>query len=142
MFGIRHIIICFYFILSIFFFGCNNTSGKIKNNGKAVNGKSKLVFEKEMYNFGEVSEGDVIGKFILFKNEGNGVLIINSVIGNCECLEVKYSKEPVMPDQTGKLEVIFDTNGFHGRQVKFLKVFSNDSLAGAKELMIWADVIQ
>ncbi len=137
MFGIKHFIIL-SFVISLIHVGCNSTSKN--DNEKTINGKPKLVFEKEMYNFGEVKQGDVIGKYIHFKNEGKGVLTINSVTGSFDCLDFKYSSKPVMPNDKGKIEVVFDADGFHGRQVKFFKVYSNDSLANTKELMIWVDI--
>ncbi len=128
-------------LFSILYFGCDNGNvGRKKEVEKTVSGKPRLVFEKEMYNFGEIKEGDVIGKFICFKNEGKGSLKIESVDGSCDCLDFRYSEKPILPNEQGKIEVIFDSDGFQGRQVKFLKVFSNDSLSGTKELMIFAEV--
>jgi len=140
MFATKFLIVCMAVALLLFNTGCNSNTGKVKENEKTINGKSRLVFEKEMYNFGEIKEGDIIGKFIHFKNEGNGALIIKSVEGSCDCLDFKYSDKPVMPNEAGKIEVIFNSEGFNGRQVKFFKVISNDSLSITKELMIFATV--
>jgi len=120
--------------------GCSNTSTKVQNAGSITGGQPKLVFEQEMYNFGDIKEGDVIGKFIRFRNDGTSPLVLSKVIANCGCIDVKYPDKPVKPGETGKLEVIFDTNGFYGRQVKFLKIFSNDSSSTEKELMVYATV--
>lgn len=122
------------------FVSCGNSGSDKQNAKQSPEGKPKLVFEKEMYNFGEIKEGDVIGKYIHFTNSGNAPLVLNKVIANCGCIQVKYPEEPVKPGEKGRLEVIFDTNGFYGRQVKFLKIFSNDSSSTGKELMIYATV--
>ncbi len=143
MSGTKYLIAYLTIVLLIGCFGCAvGTADSKKNIEKTVNGKPRLVFEKEMYNFGEIKEGDVIGKFIHFKNEGIGTLTIKSIDGSCDCLDFKYPEKPILPNEQGKIEVIFDSNGFHGRQVKFLKVFSNDSLSSSKELIIFADVKQ
>ena len=130
----------FILLLLINVTGCNSSTGKGTEAVEITDGKPKLVFDKEMYNFGDVKEGDVIGKYIHFKNDGTSPLVLNKVIANCGCIEVKYPDKPVKPGETGKIEVIFDTNGFYGRQVKFLKIFSNDSSSTEKELMIFATV--
>ncbi len=131
----------FLFLMVIgFLVGCSGGSDTMQKTDKLPGGKPKLVFEKEMYNFGDIKEGDVIGKYIHFRNDGNSPLVLNKVIASCGCIGVKYPEKPVRPGETGKLEVIFDTNGFHGRQVKFLKIFSNDSSSTEKELMIYATV--
>ncbi len=141
MYVIKHPIIYLLALFPILYFGCDNGNvGRKKEVEKTVSGKPRLVFEKEMYNFGEIKEGDVIGKFIRFKNEGKGLLKIESVDGSCACLDFRYSEKPILPNEQGKIEVIFDSDGFKGRQVKFLKIFSNDSLSGTKELMIFAEV--
>jgi len=131
-----------YFVISFtgLLVSCGNDGKPKENAEKSPGGKPKLVFEKEMYNFGEIKEGDVIGKYLHFTNTGNAPLVLNKVIANCGCIEVKYPDKPVRPGEKGKLEVIFDTNGFYGRQVKFLKIFSNDSSSTEKELMIYATV--
>jgi len=131
-----------FLIVTLFFVitGCNSNPPRVKKNEKNLKAKARLVFEKEMYSFGEIKEGDIVGKFIHFKNEGDGKLTIKSVEGSCDCLNFRYPDKPVLPDEEGKIEVIFDSNGFHGRQVKFLKVISNDSLSGTKELMVFATV--
>ena len=120
--------------------GCGNDPKAKKEKGGSIKGKPKLVFEQEMYNFGDIKEGDVVGKYIHFRNEGTAPLVLSKVIANCGCLDVKYPDKPVRPGEKGKLEVIFDTNGFYGRQVKFVKIFSNDSSSTEKELMIYATV--
>jgi hypothetical protein len=140
MFTIKRFVEILTITLLLFITGCNSRTGGVKESEKNINGKSRLVFEKEMYNFGDIKEGDIVGKFIHFKNEGNGTLTIKSVEGSCDCLDFKYSDKQVLPNEEGKIEVIFDSNGFHGRQVKFLKVVSNDSISVTKELMIFATV--
>ena len=141
MSGTKFLITYLIIILSIVCYGCHGGNADSKKDvGKTANGKPKLVFEKEMYNFGEIKEGDIIGKFIRFKNEGKGVLLIKSVDGSCDCLDFRVQEKSALPNEQGKIEVIFDSEGFHGRQVKFLKVVSNDSLSSSKELMIFADI--
>jgi len=135
---LRHLL--FFFTTFLFIAGCGNNVSKEQRAVNEPSGKARLVFEKEMYNFGDIKEGDVVGKFIHFKNEGTAPLVLNKVIANCGCIDVKYPDRPVKPNETGKIEVIFDTNGFYGRQVKFLKIFSNDSSLTEKELMIFATI--
>ena len=130
----------FFFAVSFVTAGCSSHSARDKETAETTDGKPKLVFAQEMYNFGDVKEGDVIGKYIHFRNDGTAPLVLSKVIANCGCIEVRYPDKPVKPGDTGKIEVIFDTNGFYGRQVKFLKIFSNDSSSTEKELMIFATV--
>jgi len=116
--------------------GCN-TSLKSKCSGT---GQGVLVFEKEMHNFGQVTYGDVLGVSFKCYNQGHEPVIINEVVLGCGCTEVNYSNEPLVPGDSLYLEVVFDSKGLHGRQVKKVTVQASDSLR-THDLYIWADVM-
>jgi len=118
--------------------GCGGKEEKVKVQQES--GSPELKLNKEIYYFGEIKEGDVVGKYIWLKNDGTGVLMLNNILSSCGCIDVKYDKKPVLPGDSAKIEVIFDTNGFYGKQVKFLKIFSNDKKNKETEIMLWADI--
>ena len=123
-------------VIAIFVIGCN-TSLKLKHS---VAGQGVLVFEKEMYNFGQVNYGDVLGVSFKCYNQGHEPVIVNEVVLGCGCTEVNYSKEPLEPGDSLCLEVVFDSRGLQGRQVKKVTVQASDSLR-THDLYIWADVM-
>ena len=128
--------VCLFFIITTFVIGCNISSrSKHSDAGQGV-----LVFEKEMHNFGQVNYGDVLGVSFKCYNQGGESVIINEVVLGCGCTEVNYSKEPLEPGDSLYLEVVFDSRGFHGRQVKMVTVQASDSLR-THDLYIWADVM-
>ncbi|MFA7082446.1 MAG: DUF1573 domain-containing protein, partial [Bacteroidales bacterium] len=45
-----------------------------------------------------------------FKNEGKSPLIINNVVASCGCTNPKWSKDPVMPSQSGEISITYNTN--------------------------------
>lgn len=104
-------------------------------------GKGVLVFEEEMHNFGAVTYGDVVGVSFKCRNQGQGAVSINKVVLGCGCTEANYSKMPLAPGDSMYLEVVFDSKGLNGRQVKKITVLANDSLK-VHDLYIWADVKQ
>jgi hypothetical protein len=130
----------FILVLGAVLSGCTMPKDNADKKLSLKGGIPELKLNKEMYNFGRIKEGDVVGKYVWLKNEGTGALIISDIRPNCDCIEVKYDKKPVEPGDSARLEVIFDTNGFYGRQVKFLKVFSNDKRNKEIEIMFWADI--
>ncbi|MBI9064610.1 MAG: DUF1573 domain-containing protein [Marinilabiliaceae bacterium] len=123
-------------IIATLVIGCN-TSLKSKYSGT---GQGVLVFEKEMHNFGQVNYGDILGVSFKCYNQGCESVIINKVILGCGCTEVNYSKEPLEPGDSLYLEVVFDSKGLQGRQVKKVTIQASDSLR-THNLYIWADVM-
>ncbi len=117
-----------------FIYACNTSAGK-----KSAATKGFIHFEKNSYSFGELVEGDVVGHRFKCFNTGTEPVIIMHVDKTCGCTDVKYSEEPILPGDSSYVELIFDTRGWSGRQVKQVKVITNDSLA-VKELRIWADI--
>ena len=102
-------------------------------------GAAKFVFSEEIHSFGSLKAGEVVAFTFTFRNEGTGPLIINNVDTGCGCTEVKLPEQPVEPGQEGHIEVIYDSSGETGRQLKTIILFSNAEQAEQK-LYIKADV--
>lgn len=61
-----------------------------------------------------------------FINVGTAPLIINQAFASCGCTVPNFSKTPVRPGETGKIDVTYDGTGkFPGRFVKTVTVRSN-----------------
>lgn len=102
-------------------------------------GKGKLKFTEVSYNFGELKHGDVVGHRFKVKNEGQYPVVIQKVKKGCGCTDVVFPKEPINAQDSAYIEVVFDTNSWHGRQVKQVVVHANDSIK-RHELLIWANI--
>ena len=60
-----------------------------------------------------------------FKNAGNEPLIINDAKAECSCTTVNFPKQPIAPNQIGKIEVVFDTKSTYDRQDRIVEITSN-----------------
>lgn len=109
--------------------------------GVSSSGKGLLVFPKNEFSFGELKEGAVVGHRFKCINEGSGPVVILDVKKGCGCTDVKFSSEPLLPGDSSTVELIFDTKGWSGMQVKRVVVVANDSI-GSRELKIWANINQ
>ncbi len=105
---------------------------------QAVNGPA-LTFEETEYNFGDISQGDVVEHTFKFKNTGTQPLIIERVDVTCGCTTPAWTKEPVMPGKTGIVTAKFNSAGKLGQQKKAITVHSN-SADGAKYVYIVTDI--
>ncbi|NQX85079.1 MAG: DUF1573 domain-containing protein [Flavobacteriaceae bacterium] len=81
--------------------------------GFAVNAQdktAKIEFETETIDYGTIEKGADGVRVFKFKNTGNEPLIITKVKSSCGCTVPKKPKEPIMPGETGEIEVKYDTN--------------------------------
>jgi hypothetical protein len=97
-------------------------------------------FEKEVYDFGEIKEGEKVTYDFKFKNIGNSPLIISSATATCGCTIPEYPKEPVAPGAEGLIRVVFNSAGKAGMQNKIVSITAN-TVPSLTELNILGNVL-
>lgn len=71
---------------------------------------AKIEFKTELIDYGTIEKGADGVRVFEFTNTGNAPLIISNVKSTCGCTVPKKPKEPIMPGETGEIEVKYDTN--------------------------------
>lgn len=105
-----------------------------------VNTQPKITFETTSHNYGVIFAGDDGEVDFNFKNEGKSPLIISNVVSSCGCTIVKWSKDPVMPNQTGTIKVAYNTN-IIGDIKKSITVSTNDQSQNRIVLILTGKVV-
>jgi hypothetical protein len=95
------------------------------SNPLAAADAPKVKFEKEIYDFGVIEQGEKVQFDFKFKNEGKTPLIITDATATCGCTVPEYPKQPVKPGEEGTIKVVFDSAGKEGMQDKQVTIFSN-----------------
>jgi len=118
-----------------FFFSCNNdkngTSSDVVNNPATANAPGdtstlpKFQWDHETHDFGKIVQGERVSHAFTFINVGKSDLVISSAHGSCGCTVPEYSKAPVSPGASGKVDVIFDSDGKKGHQDKTVTLMAN-----------------
>lgn len=72
------------------------------------------TFEKIEIDYGKIKKGSEPLRVFNFKNTGTEPLIISNAQGSCGCTVPTYPQEPIMPGQTSKIEVRYDTQRVGG----------------------------
>ncbi|TCC89388.1 DUF1573 domain-containing protein [Pedobacter frigiditerrae] len=85
----------------------------------------KVKFEKEIYDFGVITQGEKVQFDFKFKNTGKTPLIITDATATCGCTVPEYPKTPIKPGEEGLIKVVFDSAGKIGMQDKQVTIFSN-----------------
>ncbi len=102
-------------------------------------GVAKLVVSEEIHNFGALKAGEVVSFTFSFRNEGTRTLIIDHAVADCGCTEVIVPEKNIAPGKEGHIEVIFNSAGEVGKQLKTVTITSNAEEA-KKQIFIRANV--
>lgn len=127
---IRTINILFLIIALGSFINCSNTNNNksIDNNKTAevdMDGTPLIKFEEVEHDFGQIFQGEKVSYIFKFKNIGSADLIIKNAAASCGCTVPKFPHDPVAPGDFGEIEVVFDSSGRHGKQLKTITVWTN-----------------
>lgn len=98
-------------ILNIFlfsFFTSFTLFGQAENSVKDT--IPVITFDQPFFDLGQLDSGVVATFDMGFKNTGSGALLIE-VVTACKCTEIQWPREPIMPGDSGVIQVSFDTRG-------------------------------
>jgi hypothetical protein len=124
-------------VLALALFACSGDkdSGKVDSslvnvsetaNGTADKGKLPVIkFKETSFDYGKIIQGEKVAHSFEFTNEGKSNLVIASAKGSCGCTVAEPPKEPIPPGGTGKIDVVFDSNGKSGVISKSISVLTN-----------------
>ena len=81
--------------------------------------------EKQVYDFGTITEGDTVEHNFAFTNSGEFPLIINNITASCGCTTPEWPRDPIAPGQESSIKVRFNSKGKMGVQNKTITIFAN-----------------
>lgn len=85
---------------------------------------AKMEFKSETIDYGEIKKGSDGVRVFEFTNTGTAPLVIEDVKSSCGCTVPKKPEEPILPGETGQIEVKYDTKRV-GPIRKTVTVYSN-----------------
>jgi len=95
-------------------------------NVQPADGKfPQFKFKESTYDFGTITEGDVVEHTFKFTNTGEAPLVIQSASASCGCTVPSYPRTPVAPGETGEIQVKFDSSNKPGIQNKTVSLTAN-----------------
>lgn len=71
---------------------------------------AKIEFKTDVIDYGTIEKGADGVRVFEFTNTGNAPLIITKVKSSCGCTIPSKPKGPILPGETGKISVKYDTN--------------------------------
>ncbi|WP_298309679.1 DUF1573 domain-containing protein [uncultured Aquimarina sp.] len=92
-----------------------------------------MTFAETEFDFGTVTEGDILKHTFSFTNTGTAPLVIVNAKGSCGCTVSDWPKEPIAPGETKEMRVAFNTNGKPNAQNKQVTITTNTT--GGKHIL-------
>ena len=85
----------------------------------------KMAFEEMVWDFGEITEGDIIEHKFKFTNTGNGILQIAETSATCGCTRPSFPFIDIAPNETNVIGVRYNSVGKDGPQTPEITVVAN-----------------
>lgn len=101
---------------------------------------TRVKFKSTKLDLGKVMQGQKIRGAFEVTNIGDKPLTILGAEGSCGCTVPSYSKEPIAPGKSTKIDIEFDSSGKMGEQSKTVNVRMNTDVINY-ELIVNATVI-
>ncbi len=98
-----------------------------------------IKFKTQVIDYGTVEQNSDGTRIFTFTNEGDAPLLITKVKTSCGCTVPSYSKAPILPGDTGELEIKYNTKKL-GVFTKTVTVTSNAE-GGNKILKIKGNIV-
>lgn len=86
---------------------------------------ARMNFAEPTFEFGSVSQGEVVKHEFVFTNTGALPLLITDARSTCGCTVPSYPQQPVAPGEEAVINVAFDTKNKSGRQSKPVTITAN-----------------
>lgn len=96
-----------------------------KNNNRTNFDQPNIKFSKLDFNFGIVNKGQVITRYITFKNDGKRDLVISNVKSSCGCTIANWPRNPIAPNNSDSLLLELNTSSLNGKIMKTVTIISN-----------------
>ncbi|MBG7628849.1 MAG: DUF1573 domain-containing protein [Bacteroidetes bacterium] len=112
-------------LLFIGFVTLSVNAQEVKSTEVAVDPNAPVFeFETDVIDYGKIEQNADGVRVFKFKNIGKSPLVISRVQSSCGCTVPKKPSEPIMPGESGEIEVKYDTKRLNGFS-KQITVFSN-----------------
>ena len=93
-----------------------------------------------IYDFGKVTEGEIVEFSYRFKNIGDKPLVVTNVSASCGCTVPEKPEAPIKPGEVGFIKVKFNSQNHPGEAHKTVTVTSNAN-PPFTELLLKGEVI-
>ncbi len=109
----------------VLFFGCGSRNEQRTFSGSVIAVSDRLLRTdvSDTLRFGRLHSGETARLEAGFWNCGEEPLVVVKTESSCGCTRLEYENQPIMPGDTLRIAVRFDTSGQRGWLFKVLRVY-------------------
>jgi hypothetical protein len=87
-----------------------------------------IEFDEMNFDFGTITDGDLVSNVFTFKNTGDKDLVLIAVKASCGCtVPEDWPKHPIAPGESGEIKVTFNSANKLGNIRKTIRIEANTS---------------
>jgi len=101
---------------------------------------AEFSIKKSTHKFPNTEEGVLLEHYFVIENTGDAPLILSDYKVACTCTKIILPKKPILPGETFKLKLTFDTKGKYYYQDRIIYVKANTK-KGTHKLRMKVNVI-
>lgn len=130
----RYILVFFLFV-SLYSCRVTNSGDDTVNTEMIINktnpdgtsaALAEISFDEKLFDFGKISQGEIVKYTFNFTNTGKEPLVLSSVKPSCGCTVPKdWPKHPIMPGESGQIDVELDSETQKSAITKSVMVVTN-----------------
>ncbi len=94
------------------------------------------------WDFGQIGEGEIVNHDFILKNESEKTLTIKDVNTSCGCTVSQVKKKILLPGESTKIEVRFNSKKYSGRVQQYIYVHTDSLDKPIIKFTIKAEVIK
>lgn len=113
-----------------------STPEKLNITTTPNNERGRIVFDHVFFDFGTVTEGEIVKHTFKFQNQGAGKVKIVNTETSCGCTTASAALKEYAPHGSGEMEVVVDTKGKKGIVVKTVTLTLENSEVEKAELSL------
>ncbi|HIW97272.1 MAG TPA: DUF1573 domain-containing protein [Candidatus Tidjanibacter gallistercoris] len=103
----------------------------------------ELTFDRQEHDFGTLHfRGEARTAAFTFTNTGSAPLVITRTEQSCTCLSVSYPRKPVMPGESGTLEITYTPKNETGPFNNNVKIYSNTGSGRPAVVFVRGEVVK
>lgn len=84
-----------------------------------------IAFGESTFDFGTVTEGEVVSHTYTFTNSGTETLVLSDAKGSCGCTVPSWPREPIAPGASAEMTVTFNSKNKKGKRNQKVTVTAN-----------------
>jgi len=105
--------------------GQNGEERKV-NFAELIDVPTTMEFDEMSFDFGTITDGEVVTKIFTFENTGDEDLILLTVKGSCGCtVPEEWPTQPISPGESAEIKVNFNSANRVGTTRKTVRIEAN-----------------